>query len=153
MRFHHVGYAVRDIRAYLEEFLKPLFAPVNVGQPISDPIQQVKVCFVMMRGGTVIELVEPLGEKSPIRSIIGSSRGGIYHLCYETDDFDQQVSRFRAKRCLALGKPVPATAFGGRRIVFLMTPQRDLIELLEASPLGRQGGSTLARRSQRERMA
>ena len=100
MRFHHVGYAVGIVRAYLEEFLTPLFAPVDVGQPISDPIQQVKVCFVTMRGGTVIELVEPLGEKSPVRSIIGSSHGGIYHLCSRTDDFDQQVGRFHAKRCL-----------------------------------------------------
>jgi methylmalonyl-CoA/ethylmalonyl-CoA epimerase len=133
MRFHHVGYAVRDIRAYLNEFLEPLFAPVSVGEPISDAIQQVTVCFVTMRGGTVIELVEPLGEKSPINSIIGSSRGGIYHLCYEVEDLDEQVRRFRAKRCLALGKPVPAAAFEGRRIVFLMTPERDLIELVEAS--------------------
>ena len=135
MRFHHVGYAVRDIRAYLDEFLRPLFAPVSVGELISDPIQQVTVCFVTMRGGTVIELVEPLGEKSPINSIIGSSRGGIYHLCYEVEDLDQQVRRFRAKRCLALGKPVPAAAFEGRRIVFLMTPARDLIELVETSRL------------------
>ncbi len=48
------------------------------------------------------------------------------------DDLDAELKRFRARRCLPLGKPVPAVAFGGRRIVFLMTPQRDLIELVEA---------------------
>jgi hypothetical protein len=30
-----------------------------------------------------------------------------------------------------LGKPMPAAAFEGRRIVFLITPQRDLVELVE----------------------
>jgi methylmalonyl-CoA/ethylmalonyl-CoA epimerase len=131
MRFHHVGYAVKDIRSYLDEFLVPMFSPVSVTEPVSDPVQQVTVCFAEMPGGTVIELVEPLGDKNPVRSIIGSSRGGVYHLCYEVDDLDRELERFRGKGCLPLGKPVPATAFDGRRIVFLLTPERDLIEFVE----------------------
>jgi len=131
MRFHHVGYAVKDIRSYLDGFLVPMFSPVSVTEPVSDPLQQVTVCFVEMPGGTVIELVEPLGDKSPVNSIIGSSRGGVYHLCYEVDDLDRELERFRGKGCLPLGKPVPASAFSGRRIVFLLTPERDLIEFVE----------------------
>ena len=122
MRFHHIGYAVRDIRSYLDEFLVPMFSPVSVTEPVSDPIQQVTVCFAEMPGGTVIELVEPLGDKSPVSSIIGSSRGGLYHVCY-------------GKGCLPLGKPAPAAAFNGRRIVFLLTRERDLIEFVERSPV------------------
>jgi methylmalonyl-CoA/ethylmalonyl-CoA epimerase len=133
MRFHHIGYAVRDIRSYLDEFLVPMFSPVSVTEPVSDPIQQVTVCFAEMPGGTVIELVEPLGDKSPVSSIIGSSRGGLYHVCYEVDDLDREVERFRGKGCLPLGKPVPAAAFNGRRIVFLLTRERDLIEFVERS--------------------
>jgi methylmalonyl-CoA/ethylmalonyl-CoA epimerase len=140
MRFHHVGYAVKDIRAYVEEFLTPLFAPVKVTEPVTDPIQQVRVCFAHMQGGTVIELVEPLGEKSPVSGILAGGRGGLYHLCYEVDDLDDAMKRMRGKGCLPLGKPVPAVAFDGRRIVFLMTPERDLIELLEA--VARGGGGT-----------
>ncbi len=132
MRFHHIGYAVKDIRAYLDEFLIPLFAPESVSEPVADPIQQVTVCFAMMRGGTVIELVEPLGEQSPVNTIINAGKGGMYHLCYEVSDLDAELKRFRAKRCLPLGKPVPAAAFGGRRIVFLLTPQHDLLEFVEA---------------------
>lgn len=134
MRFHHVGYAVKSIEAYLEGFLRPLFDPVAVSESVSDPIQRVTLCFVTMQGGTVIELVEPMGDDSPVSQIVGSSRGGVYHLCYEVDDLEAQVKRFRSKRCLPLGKPVPAVALGGRRIVFIMTPEHDLIELLEAGP-------------------
>ncbi len=63
--------------------------------------------------------------------MIGSNRGGLYHLCYEVDDLDGQVEHFRRKGCLPLGEPVPAAAFEGCRIVFLLTPERDLVELVE----------------------
>ncbi|QQO55145.1 MAG: hypothetical protein N838_19130 [Thiohalocapsa sp. PB-PSB1] len=131
MRFHHVGYAVAEIQAYLDDFMRPLFAPLRATEPIADALQRVRVCFVEMQGGTVIELVEPFGENSPVRTIVGSRRGGLYHLCYEVDDLDAEIIRFRAKGCFPLAHPTPAAAFNGRRIVFLMTPQRDLIELLE----------------------
>jgi methylmalonyl-CoA/ethylmalonyl-CoA epimerase len=136
MRFHHVGYATDDIQRYLVEYFVPLFRPLSVSEVVADPIQRVAVCFASMAGGTTIELVEPLGEKSPVHAVIGSSRGGVYHLCYEVDDLDYALRRFRDKRCLPLGRPAPAVAFGGRRIVFLMTPQKDLIELLEAQANG-----------------
>jgi methylmalonyl-CoA/ethylmalonyl-CoA epimerase len=136
MRLHHVGYAVADIQAYLDDFMRPLFAPVQVTDAVADPLQRVRVCFVEMQGGTLIELVEPLGENSPISGIIGSRRGGLYHLCYEVDDLDTEIARFRARRCFPLARPTPAVAFDGRRIVFLMTPQHDLIELLERDPEG-----------------
>jgi methylmalonyl-CoA/ethylmalonyl-CoA epimerase len=131
MRFHHIGYAVKDIRSYLDDFLIPMFSPVSVSDPVSDPVQQVTVCFAEMQGGTTIELIEPLGNNSALNSFIGTSRGGLYHLCYEADDLDIELERLRSKRCVPLGKPVPATAFDGCRIVFLLTPQRDLIELVE----------------------
>ena len=51
----------------------------------------------------------------------------------EVDDLDAELKRFRGKRCLPLGRPVPAAALKGRRIVFLLTPERDLIELVESN--------------------
>jgi len=131
MRFHHVGYATRNIDLYVEDFFGPVFAPLAISEKVSDPIQRVTVCFARMQGDTMIELVEPFGENSPIDSIIGSNRGGVYHLCYEVDDLDWEVARCRKSRCMPVSKPVPAAAFNGRRIVFLLTPQRDLIELVE----------------------
>jgi methylmalonyl-CoA/ethylmalonyl-CoA epimerase len=132
VRFHHIGFAVNNIRQYLDEFFIPLFAPLTFTEPVADPIQRVTVCFAKLVGGTAIELVEPLGEDSPVKGIICSQRGGLYHLCYEVDHLAVEIERLRSKHCMLLGKPVPAAAFDGRRIVFLMTPQRDLIELVEA---------------------
>lgn len=131
MRLHHIGYAVKNIRSYLDEYLIPMFSPIRISEPVADPIQQVVVCFCEMQGGSVIELIEPMGEKSPVNSLIGSKRGGLYHLCYEVEDLDREVQRFRQKRYMPLGKPVPAAAFEGRRIVFLLSPQQDVVEFVE----------------------
>jgi methylmalonyl-CoA/ethylmalonyl-CoA epimerase len=133
MRFHHVAYAVRNIQQYLHEFVDPLLSPDNVSAPIADPIQNVKVCFVALPGRVLLELVEPLSEQSPVNAIIERARGGLYHVCYEVDHLDAALERFRSKKCLPLGPAVPAAAFDGRRIVFLLTPQRDLIELVESA--------------------
>jgi methylmalonyl-CoA/ethylmalonyl-CoA epimerase len=131
VRFHHIGYATADIDRYVEEFFRPVFAPLSISPKVSDPVQRVTVCFARMQGGAVIELVEPFGDNSPVASVIETERGGVYHLCYEVDDLDREIAACRRKRCLPVSRPVPAAAFGGRRIVFLLTPQRDLIELVE----------------------
>ena len=132
MRFHHVGYAVADIDRYLKEFLRPLLVPSRVSPVYEDPIQRVRVIFAEVSPGTLIELVEPLDQGSPVTRFVGDARGGLYHLCYEVDDLDAAITRFRKHRCLPLAPAAPAVAFAGRRIVFMMTPQRDLIELVEA---------------------
>lgn len=132
MRFHHVGYATADMDRYLEETFIPVFAPLSVSEKYSDETQRVVVRFAQMEGGTTIELVEPFAENNPLKSIVGSNRGGLYHLCYEVNGLEAELARCRRKGFMPLGRPVPAAAFGGRRIVFMLSPQRDLIELLEA---------------------
>lgn len=132
MRFHHIGYAVQSIEDYYADFMAPVFGPVHRSETYADPTQKVAVCFVTMQGGVVIELVEPLGEDSPVRNVVGSKRGGVYHLCYEVEDLKQAIATLRRKRCFPLGPPTPAVAFAGRPIVFLMSPYNDLIELVQA---------------------
>jgi methylmalonyl-CoA/ethylmalonyl-CoA epimerase len=131
MHFHHVGYVTANIDRFVKDFFRPVFTPLAISAKVSDPIQRVTACFARMQCGTLIELVEPFGENSPVDSVIVSNRGGVYHLCYEVEDLNRELARCRLKGCMPLSRPVPAAAFGGRRIVFLLTPQRDLIELLE----------------------
>jgi methylmalonyl-CoA/ethylmalonyl-CoA epimerase len=45
---------------------------------------------------------------------------------------NEALEHFRAQRCVVLGGPVPAVAFEGRKIAWLYTPARELIELVEA---------------------
>jgi methylmalonyl-CoA/ethylmalonyl-CoA epimerase len=136
LQFDHVGYAVASIEGYLEDFFVPLFAPIAVSDIVEDPLQSVRIAFATLPGGERIELIEPIDDSSPVSKYLGDRRGGLYHLCYSTDSLDEAIEKFRAKRCMLFSGPTPAAAFGGRRIAFLFTPQRDIIELVERASAG-----------------
>jgi catechol 2,3-dioxygenase-like lactoylglutathione lyase family enzyme len=132
IRIHHVGFAVDNIKEYLDRFLAPLVKPQSVSATIEDPIQRVRVAFVKLEGGT-IELIEAMDDSSPVSEIVKKRRGGLYHLCFATSQFDAMLVRFTNLGCLPLSDPVPAAAFGNRRLVFFLTPKRDLFELIETA--------------------
>jgi glyoxalase/bleomycin resistance protein/dioxygenase superfamily protein len=132
VRFHHVGYAVTSISDYLESFFVPLFTPIEVSPIVEDSVQRVRVAFATLTGGEVIELIEPMDDSSPVSQYLTDRRGGLYHLCYSTDSLEEAIEQFRSKRCMVFSGPTPAAAFEGRRIAFLFTPQRDIIELVES---------------------
>ncbi|MGC2112657.1 MAG: VOC family protein [Candidatus Korobacteraceae bacterium] len=129
--FDHIGYAVESIAEYVESFLLPLFPGSQVGETVEDPLQGVRVAFVDFPGHGRVELIEPAAPDSPVRKILKAKRGGLYHLCYSVEDMEQEIQRFREKGCLVISPPKPAVAFGGRRVAFLYTPQRDIVEFVE----------------------
>ena len=92
IRFRQVGYIPVDIDRFVEDFFRRFFTLLAISDKVSDPIQRVTVCFARMQGGTLMELVELLGENSPVDSVIGSSRGGVYHLCYEVEDLNLELA-------------------------------------------------------------
>jgi methylmalonyl-CoA/ethylmalonyl-CoA epimerase len=128
--FNHVGIAVADLAGALPIY-QEIFGYLLMSGPFDDPIQNVSVCFLRDEpGGPVIELVAPFGENSPIQKILKAG-GGAYHLCYEAKDLDSMLLELSAKGCVTVSEPVPAVAFGGRRIAWLFTPVRQLLELVE----------------------
>ena len=137
LRIHHVGYAVESITEYLDKFLAPIFRPRSVSPIVEDPIQRVRVVFVELPGG-LLELIEPTDASSPVQQIVKRGRGGLYHLCYATSRFDLAIDRMVKNGCRALSRPVPAAAFDQKRLVFLVTPYFDIIELVEADKAGDQ---------------
>ena len=131
-RFHHLGVAVAALPAAIPVY-EDLFGYRLLSGPFEDPIQKVAVCFLAKSADDpfCIELVAPLGDDSPIAGVLKKG-GGAYHTCYECLDLDGELARMKSKRCLLLGDPVSAVAFGGRRIAWLYTPTRQLVALLEA---------------------
>jgi methylmalonyl-CoA/ethylmalonyl-CoA epimerase len=131
--FHHVGYVVASIEESLPRFVATL-CPPWVSAVIEDPIQRVKVLFLGAGpDGPVIELVEPVGPQSPVTRVLAAG-GGLHHVCYQADDLEQEIARTKGAGAVLIRKPQPATAFGGRRICWLMTADRLLLELLERRP-------------------
>lgn len=131
LAFHHIGVAVAEIEKS-QSLFETLFGYYMVRGPFEDPIQRVRVCFLAMKSGgdQLVELVAPLDGDSPISNFLRKGMGG-YHVCYETDSLDDAIKEGRDAGCVALGPPVPAVAFDNRRIAWLYTPGRFLVELLE----------------------
>jgi len=111
---------------------RDLFGYELVSGPFDDPIQKVAVCFLARSapGEIVIELVAPLGDDSPVNRTLAKG-GSAYHVCYEVPDLDETLAQLKDKGCLIVSKPVPAVAFDNRRIAWLYTPTRQLVEMLE----------------------
>jgi methylmalonyl-CoA/ethylmalonyl-CoA epimerase len=135
VKFHHVGFAVPDIPAAMPGFLQLLGATWN-GRIFSDPLQKVKVAFLSTGSGEAkIELVAPGADDSPVTRFLSEKGGGLHHLCYEVDNLEGQLARMRSEGALIVKRPKPAIAFDGRRIAWILSAERLLVELLEAKPL------------------
>src|ERR1035438_8592337 len=129
-RFHHVGFIVSNILQSIDGFQHSLQATWD-GKVFDDPIQKVKVTFLSTGAGDAqIELVEPVGEGSPVSRFL-TLGGGLHHLCYEVDDLDLHLSEMRRRRATIVKKPQPAVAFSGRRIAWVITAERLLLEFVE----------------------
>ena len=83
-------------------------------------------------GETLLELLEPVDNESPINKTLEKSGVTPYHFCYEVDDIDEAVSNLRKERFIVVSKPVPAVALCGSRVSFLYNKQVGLIELVES---------------------
>ncbi len=129
--FHHVGYAVRSVDESLPKWREAL-RPIALRGPFNDPLQHARVVFLEFApgGGSVLELIEPLGEDSPLARFV-TSGGGLHHLCFEVDDIEEHIRTMRAQRAALLSRPRPAVAFNGRRIAWMSTRENLLVEYLE----------------------
>lgn len=131
LKLHHVGFVVFSIQESAESFALSLGTTWD-GRIVFDPIQRVQVTFLQGRGSLdpLIELVEPNGPDSPVSAFLGRG-GGLHHLCYEVKDLDSHLGFCKSVGTKIIEPPVPAVAFGGRRIAWAVTRKRLVVEFLE----------------------
>lgn len=128
LQFHHIGIATENITKTANIYSKLGFKVTDV---IYDHIQNVNISFLEKDEHPLIELVEPVNERSPINNILNKSGTSIYHTCYEMNDMKETISFFKNKGFVLISKPMPAIAFNNRNIAFLYQSHVGLIELLE----------------------
>jgi methylmalonyl-CoA/ethylmalonyl-CoA epimerase len=128
---HHIGYVVPSIAAVAARFAKSVAATWDE-RIIHDPLQKVFVSFLTPAGESTaqVELVEPSGKDSPVVAFLNRG-GGLHHLCYEVDNLDLHLQQMRAHGSVPARLPMPAVAFDGRRIAWMLTPDGLLLEFLE----------------------
>ena len=130
MKIAHIGYAVKRIDRAQSSFEKIgfVFEPV-----INDNDRNVKLAFGT-KDGYRIELVSPLDKslESPVDQYLSNSIGTPYHICYESEDFENDLENLKNQGYKVIIEPKPAIAFGGKRVVFLMNIGFGLMEIVEA---------------------
>lgn len=129
--FHHIGFVVASIQTSVAGFLDSLHAEWD-GTIFHDAKQAVRVTFLRGKQAAdpLFELVEPAGENSPVTPFLKRG-GGLHHLCYEIDNLEDQLALSYAQGGLVIRPPIPAVAFEGRRIAWVYTKNKLLLEYLE----------------------
>lgn len=116
-RLNHVAIAVKSLDAAVATYKSTLGAKVS--DPLPQPEHGVTVVFVELPN-TKVELLEPLGENSPIAKFLErNADGGIHHVCYEVEDIIAARDRLRAQGARVLGSGEPRIGAHGKPVLFL----------------------------------
>src|SRR5256714_6892347 len=116
-RLNHVAIAVRDMGKAAAVYRDTLGAQVS--ERIPQPDHGVSTIFVVLPN-TKIELLEPLGENSPIAKFLERNPdGGVHHVCYEVDDIIAARDRLKREGARVLGDGEPRIGAHGKPVLFL----------------------------------
>ncbi len=116
-RLNHVAIATADLAKASAVYRDLLGA--NVSDPIALPAHGVTVVFVELPN-TKIELLQPLGEASPIAGYLKKNPGGgMHHICYEVDDIIAARDRLVAAGATVTGTGEPRIGAHGKPVIFL----------------------------------
>ena len=131
-RLDHVAIAVPDLDGAAATYRDILGA--RVSEPRDLPEHGVRVVFVDL-SNTRIELMQPLGRKSPIANFLERNPdGGLHHVCYEVDDIMAAREHLRRQGARVLGDGEPRIGAHGKRVLFVHPKDLcgTLVELQEA---------------------
>ena len=129
-RLNHVGVATPSI-AQSVALYRDLLGATRIHEPFDLPPQGVRVCFVDTPNSQ-IELLEPLGEDSPIAKFLAKNpAGGQHHICFEVPDINEAKAEMEAKGARVLGEP--RIGAHGTPVIFVHPKDMGgvLVELME----------------------
>jgi methylmalonyl-CoA/ethylmalonyl-CoA epimerase len=116
-KLNHVAIVVPDLGEAVALYRDTLGAEVL--PPHELPEHGVIAVFVEL-GNTRVELLEPLGETSPVRGFLARNpEGGMHHVCYEVADIRAARDQLRAKGARILGDGEPKIGAHGKPVLFL----------------------------------
>jgi len=129
-RLNHVGVATPSIEASVALY-RDILGATRIQEPFDLPAQGVRVCFVDTPNSQ-IELIEPLGEASPLHAFLARNpAGGQHHICFEVPDIHEAKAEMEAKGARVLGEP----RIGAHGTLVIFVHPRDmggvLVELME----------------------
>ena len=130
-RLNHIAIALPNLEQGIKVYKDAFKA--NLSNRLSLPEHGVTTIFVEL-DNTNIELLEPLGNNSPISNfLLKNPSGGVHHLCYEVTNIKNSIKHLIDKGYTVLGNGIPREGAHGKPVVFLHPKEfvGTLIELEE----------------------
>lgn len=141
-RLNHVGIAVPSIEAAKATYRDLYGVPASaITETRELPAQGVKFAFVNV-ANSQIELIEALGENSPIAKFIEKNpRGGQHHICFEVENIYAARDEMVVRGARVLNEP--RIGAHGTPIIFIDPRNSDgvLIELMETPQENAKGAA------------
>jgi methylmalonyl-CoA/ethylmalonyl-CoA epimerase len=134
-RLNHVGVATPSIEQSVALY-RDLLGATKIHEPFDLAPQGVRVCFVDTPNSQ-IELIEPLGDNSPILKFLAKNpAGGQHHVCFEVPDILEAKAEMEAKGAKVLG--APRIGAHGTPVIFVHPKDMGgvLVELMETPKAG-----------------
>lgn len=116
-KLNHVAIAVTSVEAAAKQYKSILGA--NISSPMDLPLHGVKTIFVEL-DNTKIELLEPIGDNSPIKKFLKNNPlGGMHHICYEVPNIIDACDKLKAEGATILGSGEPSIGAHGKPVIFI----------------------------------
>lgn len=116
-RLNHVALVVDDLDKACHSWQHMLGASLSKKQSL--PEHGVTVVFIDLPN-TRIELLEPLGDGSPVSRFLEKHRGGgMHHICMEVPDIVAARDQLLLKGARILGDGIPKIGAHGNPVVFM----------------------------------
>lgn len=128
LKVHHIGYLVKKIDAAVLSFQNLGYRVIQ--DTVYDDIRKVDICF-LQKDGYCIELVSPTSEDSVAAGLLKKYKNSPYHICYETDNFDEDYQNLLSNGFISIDTPTPAPALQNREVVFLTNASMGMIEIIK----------------------
>lgn len=114
---NHIAIATPDLDQAVKFYRDTLGALVS--SPQSLPEHGVTVVFVEL-GESKVELLEPLGENSPIAAFLEKNpNGGMHHICYNVANILEAKDSLLSQGLRILGDGQPKIGAHGNLVLFL----------------------------------
>jgi methylmalonyl-CoA/ethylmalonyl-CoA epimerase len=116
-RLNHIAIAVPNLEKAALTWEIALGASVSSPQAL--PEHGVTLVFIESPNSKV-ELLEPLGENSPIKKFLEKNpNGGIHHICYEVKNLISASEKLKSAGARILGDGSPKIGAHGNPVLFL----------------------------------
>lgn len=131
-KIDHIAIAVRDLAAALAVYRTVLGLEPNEIEEV--PGFKTRVAMLSV-GESRLELLEAMGDGSPIARFIEKRGEGVHHLCFQVEDVAAELQKLRVAG-IRLVDESPRRGAGGYLVAFLHPSSTGgvLIELSQPSP-------------------